>query len=134
MSGRDSERRAFVVVIGPGSLLAPPSPSRKRGDRGRPRVRAERPLRRAVESDPQLPLDSLLGRARAVLATIALHRLDRAVLAAAGAISERLLRTLDAVHVVAAVDLTPLAAFVTYDDRQATAARLAGLRTAQPGS
>lgn len=56
------------------------------------------------------------------------------MLAAAGAISERLLRTLDAVHVVAAVDLTPLAAFVTYDDRQAAAARLAGLRTAQPGS
>ena len=93
-----------------------------------------RAIRRAVESDPQLPLESLLGQARAVLAAIALHRLDRAVLAAAGAISEPLLRTLDAVHVVAAVDLAPLDAFVTYDERQAAAARLAGLRTAQPGS
>src|SRR5438093_578326 len=43
-------------------------------------------------------------------------------------------RALDAIHVAAAVDLSPLDAFVTYDERQAAAARLAGLRTVAPGS
>jgi hypothetical protein len=36
-------------------------------------------------------------------------------------------------HVASAVDLHPLDAFVTYDERQAAAARLAGLRTMAPG-
>jgi hypothetical protein len=35
--------------------------------------------------------------------------------------------------VAAAVDLSPLDAFVSYDERQAAAARLAGLRTVRPG-
>lgn len=53
---------------------------------------------------------------------------------AAGALAEPALRTLDAVHVAAAVDLSPLDAFVSYDERQAAAARLAGLRTVRPGT
>jgi hypothetical protein len=36
--------------------------------------------------------------------------------------------------VAAAADLSPLDAFVSYDERQAAAARLAGLRTITPGS
>jgi hypothetical protein len=40
---------------------------------------------------------------------------------------------LDAIHVAAAIDLAPLDGFVTYDERQAAAARLAGLRTVSPG-
>jgi hypothetical protein len=40
---------------------------------------------------------------------------------------------LDAIHVAAAVDLSPLDAFVSYDERQSAAAWLAGLRTVQPG-
>jgi len=43
------------------------------------------------------------------------------------------LRALDAIHVVSAVDLDSIEGFVTYDDRQAAAARLAGLRTMAPG-
>jgi len=41
---------------------------------------------------------------------------------------------LDAIHVAATVDLAPLDGFVTYDERQAAAARLAGLRTISPGT
>jgi hypothetical protein len=36
--------------------------------------------------------------------------------------------------VIAAVALSPLDAFVTYDERQAAAARLADLRTLSPGA
>ena len=43
-------------------------------------------------------------------------------------------RALDAIHVAAAVDLSPLDAFVTYDERQAAAARLTGLRSFSPGA
>jgi len=43
------------------------------------------------------------------------------------------LRSLDAVHVATAVSLGVDLDFVTYDDRQAAAARAAGLRVVQPG-
>ena len=92
-----------------------------------------RAVRRAAWHDPRLPLDVLIGRAGEMLDALALLPLDRGVLAAAGALAEPLLRALDAIHVVAAVDLSPLDAFVSYDERQAAAARLAGLRTVQPG-
>ena len=58
---------------------------------------------------------------------------DRHVLAGAGALAEPALRALDVIHIVSAVDLDPIEAFVTYDERQAAAARLAGLRTVVPG-
>jgi predicted nucleic acid-binding protein len=92
-----------------------------------------RAIRRAAAADPRLPADRLLAQAAAVLDAIALRALDRAALAAAGAIDEPALRSLDAIHLVAAIDLLPLDAFVTYDERQAAAARLAGLRTIAPG-
>jgi hypothetical protein len=41
---------------------------------------------------------------------------------------------LHAIHVAAAVELSPLDGFISYDDRQAAAARLAGLRTLSPGA
>jgi len=68
-----------------------------------------------------------------LLDAVALLPLDRALLVAAGAFAEPALRALDAIHVAAAVDLSPLDAFVSYDERQAAAARLAGLRTVVPG-
>ena len=58
--------------------------------------------------------------------------LDQALLVAAGALTEPALRALDAIHVAAAIDLAPVDAFVTYDERQAAAARLAGLRRCHP--
>lgn len=93
-----------------------------------------RAVRRAVAADPSSPGDLLLRRAGAMLDALALLPLDRTILAAAGGLAEPALRTLDAIHVVAAVDVAPLDAFVTYDERQAAAARLAGLRTVRPGA
>lgn len=93
-----------------------------------------RAIRRAAANDPRLPLPALLMRSGELFEALALLPLDRGLLAAAGAINEPALRALDAIHVIAAVDLSPLDAFVTYDQRQAAAARLAGLRTVSPGA
>ncbi|MGI9119185.1 MAG: PIN domain-containing protein [Acidimicrobiales bacterium] len=92
-----------------------------------------RAIRRAAARDARLPLDLLTERAGETLDVLGLLPLDRALLAAAGALAEPFLRALDAIHVAAAVTLSPLDAFVSYDERQAAAARLAGLRTVQPG-
>jgi uncharacterized protein len=93
-----------------------------------------RAVRRAAAYDPDLPLGTLLDRSGNVLDAVALLALDRALLAAAGAFSEPALRALDAIHVAAAADLSPIDAFVSYDQRQSAAARLAGLRTVAPGA
>lgn len=92
-----------------------------------------RAVRRAVVHDPELPLDHLLGRVADLLEAVALHPLARAVLLEAGALEEPALRTLDAIHVAVAASMRTLDAFVTYDERQGAAARLAGLRTVAPG-
>jgi len=65
---------------------------------------------------------------------VGLIPVDRPLLLAAGALAEPAIRTLDAIHVAAAVEANPLDAFVTYDERQAAAARLANPRTVQPGT
>lgn len=93
-----------------------------------------RAVRRAVAQDPKLPLDLLLERTGELIGVLALRPLDRSLLAGAGALAEPALRSLDALHVASAVDLHPIEAFVTYDERQAAAARLAGLRTMAPGA
>lgn len=93
-----------------------------------------RAIRRAGAHDPRLPLNLLIDRAGEILDALALLPVDRGLLAAAGAFAEPALRALDAIHVVAAIDLSPLDAFVSYDERQGAAARLAGLRTVRPGS
>jgi uncharacterized protein len=91
-----------------------------------------RAIRRATAEDSRLTLDVLLARAAELLDVVGLVALDRPLLLAAGALVEPVLRALDAIHVVAAVELSPLDGFVTYDERQAAAARLAGLRTIAP--
>jgi predicted nucleic acid-binding protein len=91
-----------------------------------------RAVRRAASQDRLLPLDSLLQRTGELLDALALLPVDVALLAAAGAITEPAVRALDAIHVAAAAYLSPFDAFVTYDERQAAAARLAGLRTTAP--
>jgi uncharacterized protein len=92
-----------------------------------------RAVRRAAALDDGLVLDLLLERAGELIDALALRPVDQTLLAGAGALSEPVLRALDAIHVAAAVSLTPIDAFVTYDERQAAAARLAGLRTVAPG-
>jgi uncharacterized protein len=91
-----------------------------------------RAVRRAVKHDPGLPLDALLEKTGELLDSVALLPLDRAVLIAAGQLDEPALRALDAIHVSAALGVTPLDAFISYDERQSATARLAGLRTIAP--
>ena len=91
-----------------------------------------RAIRRAAARDDRLPLDVLISRAGETIDSLALAPLDRGLLLAAGALAEPMLRALDAIHVAAAADLGPIDAFVTYDERQAAAARLAGMRTMSP--
>ena len=91
-----------------------------------------RAVRRAAAHDRRLALDTLLERAGELLEAVAMLPLSASILAAAGAISEPALRALDAIHVAAAVAVAPFEAFVTYDERQAAAARLTGLRTTAP--
>jgi predicted nucleic acid-binding protein len=93
-----------------------------------------RATRRAAADDPRLPLELLLHRAGEVLESVGLLPLGRDILLAAGAITEPGLRALDAIHVAAAISLAPIDTFVTYDERQAAAARLAGLRVVAPGA
>ena len=91
-----------------------------------------RAIRRAAATDPTLPRERLLTRAGELLDAIGLLALDRELLIAAGTLAEPSLRALDAIHVAGAISAGPLDAFVTYDERQGAAARLAGLRTIAP--
>jgi len=92
-----------------------------------------RAIHRAAAHDPALALRPLLRRAGELIDAVALVPIDRPLLAAAGALDEPALRTLDAIHVAAAIDLSPIDAFISYDERQSAVARLAGLRTVGPG-
>jgi uncharacterized protein len=98
------------------------------------RAEIPRALRRIASEDPSLTLDEILLRAEALLDAITLAPIESFALEAAGELPEPRLRTLDAVHVVTALYLEPIDAFVTYDVRQAASARLAGLRTVAPGA
>lgn len=93
-----------------------------------------RALRRIASESPPTALDRLLQRAEELLDTVTMAPVESLLLEAAAVIAEPRMRTLDAVHVVAAAYLEPIDAFVTYDVRQAASARLAGLRTVAPGS
>jgi predicted nucleic acid-binding protein len=93
-----------------------------------------RAIRRAVALDARLPLDDLIARSGELLDAVALLPLERALLMAAGSIAEASLRALDAIHVASAIELSPIDGFVSYDERQSAAARLAGLRTFAPAA
>jgi len=92
-----------------------------------------RALQRIAAADPTFLLASALDRAGELIEELALYPIDRALLLGAGALAEPALRTLDAIHVASALDLALVDLFVTYDKRQAAAARLAGLKTMSPG-
>ena len=85
-------------------------------------LRAVRPLGSAA-----------VEKARRLLRTIDLIRLDDALLDAAGMLEPSMLRSLDAVHLTAAPLVAPsLNALVTYDQRMAEAARALGFAVAAP--
>lgn len=72
-------------------------------------------------------------RARDVLDTITLISMSTATFEAAGQLGPAVLRTLDAVHVAAALELgDDLEGMVTYDDRMAEAARAHGIPVIAP--
>lgn len=88
-------------------------------------------LRRALGRTGQL---AAIQQAEAVLDAVFLADLTPAILDQAGRLQPSALRTLDAIHVATAASLAlPDLAFITYDDRQASAARAVGLRVTQPG-
>lgn len=93
-----------------------------------------RAVRRATATALGPERARLLARAEAVLEAVALVAIDRPLLLGAGALDEPSLRTLDAVHLAAALFVEPTDGFVGYDERQSAAARLAGLRTYSPGA
>jgi predicted nucleic acid-binding protein len=74
-----------------------------------------------------------IARARQVVQRIDLVRLDDGLLDAAGALDTGVLRSLDAIHLAAALTVAAqLEALVTYDAQMADAARLLGLSVAAP--
>lgn len=59
--------------------------------------------------------------------------IDRALFRQAGLLGPPTMRSLDAVHIAAALSLGPdLGAVITYDERMAAAARLFGLPVVSP--
>jgi predicted nucleic acid-binding protein len=92
-----------------------------------------RALRRAAARRSGVELEPRLQRAAEQLDLISLRPVEEALLIGAGLLAEPALRSLDAIHVVTALHLYPIDAFVTYDERQAAVVRLAGLRTMAPG-
>ena len=67
-----------------------------------------RAIRRAAATDPALPGERLLARAGELLDAVGLLALDRELLVAAGTLAEPRLRTLDAIHLAAAISAGPL--------------------------
>ena len=79
--------------------------------------------------------DAAIGRARDLLRRLEMVALDDALLDAAGVLGPGTLRSLDAVHLAAAMGLgDDLVAVVTYDNRMAMAARALGLHVVSPGA
>ena len=75
------------------------------------------------------------ARADRLLSESDVVRIDAAVFDRAGGLAPLELRSLDALHLAAAMTLGPdLAGIVVYDDRLASAATGAGLKVASPGA
>ncbi|MHB1738408.1 MAG: type II toxin-antitoxin system VapC family toxin [Actinomycetes bacterium] len=78
--------------------------------------------------------DQLLGRARRLLGAIYLVRLDEPMLDRAGDLEPATLRSLDAIHLAAALSVGPdLGVLLTYDARLREAALAQGLDVESPG-
>jgi len=90
------------------------------------RTEAARALRRSGN-------DHLVGQARRLFQGLALIRLDEPMLDRAGDLHPADLRSLDAVHLAAALSIGPdLAVLLTYDDRLRAAAVAQGLDVESP--
>lgn len=77
--------------------------------------------------------EHLLGHARRLMGAVHLVRLDESLLDRAGDLPPTGMRSLDAVHLAAALSLgTSLGVVITYDDRLREAAEAQGLSTDAP--
>ena len=76
--------------------------------------------------------DNEANQLSAVLARLGVFELDGQVDRLAGQLGPPALRTLDAIHIATALSIRSVDAFVTYDDRQADAARAVGLPVVRP--
>ena len=75
-----------------------------------------------------------VARATEVLGALSIISLDGASYRAAGLVGSDRLRSLDAIHVVAALEVgDDLTVMVTYDQRMADAAHESGLKVVAPG-
>lgn len=75
-----------------------------------------------------------VSQAHRVLEQVTILELDQLILERAGLLDPPETRSLDAIHVAAALSLgAEVEAIVTYDTRMRDAARAAGLRVAHPG-
>jgi hypothetical protein len=93
-----------------------------------------RAVRGKADTDPSIDLALSLGRSEVILQKVTLRPIDRLTLWRAGRYFEPHLGSLDAVHVMTALNVRPIDEFVTYDIRQAEAARVAGLNVRSPGA
>ncbi len=92
------------------------------------RVLAVELLRAVRRANP-----AAVGQARSLLEVMEFVELDRGIAGRAAELEPAGLRSLDAVHLASALELgDELDAFVTYDARQAIAARKLGLPVASP--
>ena len=89
----------------------------------------------AVEA-PRAILRREPGAAASVAALIEgldLVRLDAAIVRRAASLPPTVVRSLDAIHIASAMAIGDIDAFITYDERQAEAARMLGLPVVAPG-
>jgi predicted nucleic acid-binding protein len=91
------------------------------------RVELVRTLMRTPSAEQTVPL------ARDLLQRVRMVPVDRSALEQAARLTPRALRSLNALHLAAALTIPGLTALVTYDKRLAEAARLHGLPVAAPG-
>ncbi|MCX6392324.1 MAG: type II toxin-antitoxin system VapC family toxin [Actinobacteria bacterium] len=92
-----------------------------------------RTARRIASEIPANALGDLLEKTMIAMEEMMLIMVETRTLVRAGAIEGSFLRSIDAIHIATAQGLGDVDAFVTYDERQAAAARLAGFRTISPG-
>lgn len=84
---------------------------------------------RAAQRQPAARID----RTQRLLERIPMLEIDRALFRQAGLLGPPTMRSLDAVHIAAALSLGPdLGVVITYDERMAAAARLFGLPVVSP--
>ena len=92
-----------------------------------------RTARRIASEYPSNVLGDLLEKIMIAMEEMVLIMLETRTLVRAGALEGSFLRSLDAIHIATAQGLGDVDVFITYDERQAAAARLAGFRTISPG-